>query len=154
MYALPGLISILPLALDITQVFGSRQAAAPRRCRCTRIWNGLRPLSVELGNRPRPGPVYVRTAIAGTPLPGNCKPGLWYCGKYLLSLSPKYENITAQAAYNGQLDPRSAIPDTLMLCNSDANGTYAGLITRVGQNCGAGKCIRGVLDNDDFCAPI
>ncbi|KAJ7351958.1 hypothetical protein DFH08DRAFT_956775 [Mycena albidolilacea] len=81
---------------------------------------------------------------------GNCKPGLWYCGKYLHKLelrksppllhpppfpSPaffvvmhpintvaaKYEFITTQAAFNGQLHP-DGIPDTLMLCNTEPQG--------------------------------
>ncbi|KAJ7314540.1 hypothetical protein DFH08DRAFT_1087156 [Mycena albidolilacea] len=96
---------------------------------------------------------------------GNCKPGLWYCGKYLHKLelrksppllrplppSPptdffvvmhpintvaaKYGFITTQAAFNGQLHP-DAIPDTLMLCNTEPQGPYAGYITRVGVDCG------------------
>ncbi|KAJ7261134.1 hypothetical protein C8J57DRAFT_1471550 [Mycena rebaudengoi] len=83
---------------------------------------------------------------------GNCKPGLWYCGKYLQKLElPKYEFLTTQAAFNGQLHP-GGIPDTLMLCNTEPQGPYVGYITRVGKDCGPNKCVSGGLDQHDYCA--
>jgi hypothetical protein len=66
------------------------------------------------------------------------------------TVAAKYEFITTQAAFNGQLHP-DGIPDTLMLCNTEPHGPYAGYITRVGKDCGPNKCVSGSLDQHDYC---
>ncbi|KAF2688201.1 hypothetical protein K458DRAFT_332874 [Lentithecium fluviatile CBS 122367] len=76
----------------------------------------------------------------------NCKTGLNYCGRLLLSIGNYEQQVHQALVDSGQPTDKKHIDDALFHCDGGKNGDIHFLMF-----CGENRCVDGGTDRNDYC---